>query len=445
MTVDFDVAIVGAGPAGSAAAILLARQGYRVGLIDKATFPRDKACAEYMSPAIEGILKRLGVLEQVEAAHPARLRGFDLFSPGGRTFRADFAGVLGPGGKPYYEYGLALPRYLFDHLLIERARSLGVTVLEGTRLLDFQIEQRDARQVSIKAALQTARAAQSARSTDGSAAAAQTASAHEDAGAPDAGGAATTLRARLLVAADGVHSMIARRLGVQRPSASQRKIALVTHMRGIRDLKPYGEMHVGRGRYVGLAPLEPPEVGDLCNVAVVVDEREAPRLAGHIDAFFDNALQGFPALAPRLGSAWRAKGILAVSRLAVSAQRFSAEGVMLVGDATGFYDPFTGEGIYRALRGAELLAGVAGAALAAGDCSAERLSAYDRLHRREFAGKRLVEHLVQELIARPWLCEYVAGRFARRKPLADTIMGVTGDFLPPSSVLSPVFVAKLLL
>ncbi len=445
MTVDFDVAVVGAGPAGSAAAIMLARQGYRVGLIDKATFPRDKACAEYMSPAIEGILKRLGVLEQVEAAHPARLRGFDLFSPSGRTFRADFAGVTGPDGRAIYEYGLALPRYIFDHLLIERARSVGVTVLEGTRLQDFQVERVGSRQVSVSATVQTAQPARVARPAAGSAAVAQVAGTAGNDASNTAGASTHTLRARLLVAADGVHSLIARRLGVQRPSTRQRKIALVTHMRGIRDLGLYGEMHVGRGRYVGLAPLEPPEVGDLCNVAVVVDEREAPRLAGRVDAFFEEALQDFPALAARLGEAQRAKQILAISRLAVSAQRFSAEGVMLVGDATGFYDPFTGEGIYRALRGAELLAGVAGAALAVGDCSAERLSAYDRVHHREFAGKRLVEHLVQELIARPWLCEYAAGRFARRKPLADTIMGVTGDFLPPSRVLSPVFVAKLLL
>ena len=177
----------------------------------------------------------------------------------------------------------------------------------------------------------------------------------------------------------------------------------------------------------------------------MVDEREAPCLAGRVEAFFDEALQGFPALAPRLAEAQRTKGILTVSRLAVSAQRLSAEGVMLVGDATGFYDPFTGEGLYRALRGAELLAGVAGAALAAGNCSAGRLRAYDRLHQREFAGKRLVEHIVQALIARPRLTEHVAKRFARRKYLADTMMGVTGDFLPPSRVLSPLYIAKLLL
>ncbi len=204
-------------------------------------------------------------------------------------------------------------------------------------------------------------------------------------------------------------------------------------------------MHVGRGLYVGLAPLEPPEIGDLCNVAMVVDETEAPRLAGRTNDFFDEALGGFPALATRLDGARRVKPLLTISRLATSARRLSADGVMLVGDAAGFYDPFTGEGIYRALRGAELLAEVARAALAAGDCSAPRLSAYDRLHRHEFAGKRLVEHIVQELIARPRLFEHVSKRFARRKQLADRVVGVTGDFLPPSRVLSPFYLARLLL
>lgn len=67
------------------------------------------------------------------------------------------------------------------------------------------------------------------------------------------------------------------------------------------------------------------------------------------------------------------------------------------------------------------------------------------MHRQEFAGKRLVEQIGQWLIAHPQLCEYVAQRFVSRKHLADTMVGVTGDFLPPSRVLSPLFVAKLLL
>jgi flavin-dependent dehydrogenase len=420
---DTDVAIVGAGPAGSASAILLARQGYRVALIDKATFPRDKACAEYMSPAIGDILERLGVLEPVEAAHPAHLRGFDIFSASGRSFRADFAGTRRPDGKPYYDYGLALSRQILDHLLVEQARREGVEVLEGARLQAFQVERAGAAATEARLTLQELQP-----SADG-------------ADAPRT----CLLRARLLVAADGVHSMIARRLGVQQMSARQRKIALVTHMRGIAGLGVYGEMHVGRTSYVGLAPLEPPAHGDLCNVAIVVDEREAPQLAGKTDAFFDQRLREFPALAGRLEGARRAKPILAISRLAVKARRFSTDGIMLVGDATGFYDPFTGEGIYRALRGAELLAEVAGAALLAGDCTAARLGAYDRRHRREFAGKRAVEQIVQLLISRPALFDHVTKRFASKKRLADTVVGVTGDFLPSSSVLSPLFLAQVLI
>lgn len=439
MAFDLDVAIVGAGPAGSATAILLARQGYRVGLIDKATFPRDKSCAECMSPAIEGILDRLGVLEQVEAAHPAHLPGFDIYSPGGRVCRGDYGGIAAPDGS-YHQHALALPRYLFDHLLVERARSEGVEVLEGTRLQEYQVEGAGSRQVAVSATVQTTQSALVARPS-GDGLSGGKASASERKASPSS----ATLRARLLVAADGVHSLIARRLGVHRPSTRHRKIALVTHMRGIRDLGVYGELHVGRGLYAGLAPLEPPEIGDLCNVSIVVDERESKRLAGRVEAFFDESLQTFLALAPRLGDARRTKGILAISRLAVSAQHISADGVMLVGDATGFYDPFTGEGIYRALRGAELLAEVAGAALAADDCSAARLSAYDRLHRREFAGKRLVEHIVQGMVARPWLSDRVASRLARSKRLADTMIGVTGDFLPPSRVLSPFYMARLVL
>jgi flavin-dependent dehydrogenase len=426
MLCDFDVAIVGAGPAGAASAILLARQGYRVALIDKAIFPRDKACAEYMSPAIEGILQRLGVLEQVEAAHPAHLLGFDIYSANGRSFRADFSGTRRPDGKPFYKYGLALPRKLLDHLLIEQARREGVQALEATRLQAFQVERVRASETESTLTLQAVRAAGVAGDVAG-------------------GSAATTLRTRLLVAADGVHSMIARRLGVQQMSARQRKIALVTHMRGIASLGVYGEMHVGRTSYVGLAPLEPPELGDLCNVAIVVDEREAPSLAGKTEAFFEARLRQFPALVGRLADARRTKPILAVSRLAVRARRYSSDGIMLVGDATGFYDPFTGEGIYRALRGAELLAEVAGAALAAGDCTAARLRAYDRRHRREFAGKRAVEHIVQILIARPALFDHMTKRFASKKRLADTVVGVTGDFLPPIKVLSPVFLAQVLI
>src|SRR5215831_14372489 len=86
----YDVAIVGAGPAGSACAVHLARAGMDVVLVDRAAFPRDKPCAEYLSPASEPLLDELGVLDALEAAHPARLLGFRIFAPGGHVFQGDF-------------------------------------------------------------------------------------------------------------------------------------------------------------------------------------------------------------------------------------------------------------------------------------------------------------------------------------------------------------------
>jgi len=446
MEIEADIAVVGGGPAGAASALLLAQQGYRVILVDKCAFPRDKPCAEYLSPEVSTVLGRLGVLATVEAAMPARLKGFLVYTPRGRVFRGDFAGARDRQGQIIHETGLALSRAIFDTLLLEAARAAGVIILEQMRITQLsngpkpgQMTLHAIAHCAISSTLEPGRRpGKEARIYEHLPHAGTSSD-------PQWGLERVDLRASLVIAADGVHSTIARRLGLHQPSRRLRRIALVTHMRGISDLTPYGEMHVGYGRYAGLAPLEPPERGDLTNVAIVVDETEGQQIAGHVEAFFDEALRGFPGLTGRLAAARRVKPVLAVNRLAVRARRLVADGVMLVGDAAGFYDPFTGEGIYRALRGAELLAAVAAPALAAGDCSVARLADYERQHHREFDSKHAVEWIVQEAIMRPWLFHHIAGQLARHKSMADTLMGVTGDFLPASAVLRPGYLLRLLI
>ena len=135
--------------------------------------------------------------------------------------------------------------------------------------------------------------------------------------------------------------------------------------------------------------------------------------------------------------------MLAIGPLAYEARRYSAGGALLLGDAARFYDPFTGEGIYRALVGAELASAVVDEALAAGDVSARALARFDRRCRAAFNGKYLVERIVQAIVSRPRLLDHVARRLARTPALADTLVGVTGDYLPPSSVLKPTYLARL--
>lgn len=401
----YDVAIVGAGPAGAASAIHLARGGQRVVIVDRAIFPRDKPCAEYLSPAAEPLLQTLGIDSALDAARQHRLRGFRIFAPNGNVIQADFAATRGPDGKSFYETGLVIRRLLLDAMIVEGARQAGAEVREGWRFGSVERLEDGYRLHPV--------------------------------------GASEALEARLLIAADGLHSTVARRLELH-TTGRMRKIGLVAHMRGITGLEEYGEMHVAGRRYVGVAPMEPGEREALCNVAMVVDEeRDGRRLAGKPEEFLLAALRTFPRLHDRLDQLRVERRTLTISRLSVHARRLSDTRLFLVGDAAGYYDPFTGEGIYHALRSAELVANVALPALAHDELSATALSAYDRLYRETFRGKRLVERIFQLAVQTPPLMNHIARVLRSRKAMADTMIAVTGDFLPASAVLRPGYLLRL--
>src|SRR5258708_3507376 len=103
----YDVAIVGAGPAGSTTAALLAERGLDIVVLERARFPRPKPCAEYLSPEATRVLDRLGLLPQIDAYGPAHLVGMRIVGPSGASFVGRFA--AGHGFRAYRDYGLALP------------------------------------------------------------------------------------------------------------------------------------------------------------------------------------------------------------------------------------------------------------------------------------------------------------------------------------------------
>jgi flavin-dependent dehydrogenase len=140
----------------------------------------------------------------------------------------------------------------------------------------------------------------------------------------------------------------------------------------------------------------------------------------------------------------RVTPVRATGPFATFSRRPWAPGATLGGDAADFFDPFTGEGIYAALRGGELVAPFIAEALRRPQSQEARvLSGYGQARKREFGGKWKVERIVGMAIAYPYFINNAAAALSRRKDMADLIVGVAGDFVPPKVVLNPRFLFNL--
>jgi flavin-dependent dehydrogenase len=397
-----DVVVVGGGPAGAAVACFLRLEGWDVVLIDAARFPRDKICGEGISPRAWPLLEEMGASQGVRALAPHPLRGMRLTSPDGTTFQGEYPRANPPG--------LGLRRLALDATLLARARALGAEVKEGTRATGLLW--RDGVVDGVEA--------------------------------EGPGGQALSLRGRLVIGADGRHSVVASRLRLRRPHPRLRRFAVRGFWQGVQGLGEYGEMHVGGGGYCGLAPLGP----GLANVAFVLHEREMSRAAGDVEGFHRRALRHrWPRLAERLEGARLTEPPRALGPLAVETRGIASPGALLVGDAAGFYDPFTGEGVTLALQTARLAATAVTEALGARDATARlgrRLDGYERARDAATRDKFRFNRLLQVAVGWPEAGNLVARRLARRPDLADRLVGIAGDFVPARTAFGARFLWDLL-
>jgi geranylgeranyl reductase family protein len=388
-----DVVVVGAGPAGSAAAILLAERGWSVTLLDKAAFPRPKICGEYLSPEAARVLDRLGVLKAVDAAGAQPLSGMRITAPDGTVLDGTYP-TSGPW-RGYRDHALAIRREVFDRILLERARALPVDVRERHRVTGLLVEGGLVRGVK----------------------------------AESADGAPVELRSRLVVGADGRASVVAHALGLVRPHRLQR-LALIQHVSGIEGLGDRGEIYVDPPDYSILNPVAP----GIVNLSLVVPLAHAKPFSSRLGTFMEARLRQLRHVPARLAGMKAEGPVMAMGPLAYRVGEPRVGGVLLAGDAAGFYDPFTGEGLYTALRSAELLAEVAHPALSTGDVSAGALAPYARAKRAAFADKARVTRALQFIIAHRRLANGAARFLQRRPALLSALMGVIGDFVPPRQI-----------
>jgi flavin-dependent dehydrogenase len=390
-----DVIVVGAGPAGAASAILLAEHGLHVLVLERGGRSRPKICGEYLSPEAGRVLDRLGVLKLVDSGGGVALSGMRITAPDGTTLTGRYRAV--GAFRPYREHATGVSRALLDGALVDRLRALPVDLREGVRVTDVAVG--GGAVVGVEAV--------------------------------DRGGAALTFRAPIVVAADGRASTVAQRLGCRHPHRLTR-MALVTYVSGLADCHDFGEIYVDPPDYAILNPLAPERI----NVSLVVPLGHAAPWSDRLEDFFVARVRQVPHLARRLAGARREAPLQAMGPLAYRVTPPRERGVLLVGDAAGFYDPFTGEGIYAALRGAELAADAIAGAARAGDVASAAPGAYRRARHAAFADKERVTRVLQFLIAHRGLANAAARWLARRPAALAALLGVIGDYVPPRALVA---------
>jgi menaquinone-9 beta-reductase len=342
-----DVIVVGAGPAGAIAALVLARAGARVRVFDRAQFPRFKLCGDSVNPGALDLLARLGLAATVDGGLP--VDGMVVTSPSGTRLEGRYG-----GGRQ----GRMISRQTLDYRLLTAARAAGAIVEEGVLVQAPVVE--DGVVIGVKAGTERP----------------------------------SVLRASLVIAADGAASRLARARHLARHARRPRRWAVGAyfHVATVESACRFGEMHLRDERYIGIAPLP----GGVTNACVVTADRGALREPARL---LCETLGADPQLAERFAQARMITRPVCLGPLAVDAAACGAPGLLLAGDAAGFIDPMTGDGLHFALRGGELAAHAALSALEDG-----RADAHVRLEcmrRQTFRSKWRFNRALRALAASP--------------------------------------------
>ena len=310
LTDNFDVIIAGAGPAGSSAAIHLARRGLRVLLVEQKKFPRPKLCGEFISPECRQHFEKLGVADAMSCAGPSTISETVFYSTRGHHISVPSRWFGGPA--------LGLSRAVMDDVLLRSAQDCGVSVIEGASISEPLITQSAVTGVKLKLE-------------------------HRE----------QEYRAPITIDATGRARILTRKLTQRR--SKPKLIAFKVHLRNTRVAPGACEIYFYPDGYGGLSTIE----GDVSNLCFIISAEQVKLHHSDPETVMRETVMKNQRAAFTLAHATPESEWLSASWESFGRQRPSpAKGLLAIGDSAAFIDPFTGSGMLMAFESGELASDV---------------------------------------------------------------------------------------
>ena len=401
----YDLVIVGAGPSGAIATLYAKRAGLSVCLVDKETFPRDKICGDALSGKAVTILRELGLFDAIGDLPGAEIHTVTFGSPDNTLVDID----LTRSSRKDFLTGFVIRRKILDHFLFQRAQQVADRTIEGFSVREMLMDGETVSGVAGK--------------TDS--------------------GESIDIKGRIVLGADGFNSIVARKVGLYSHDPDHLIVALRCYYKNVKGLTDQIELHYVDEVIPGYFWIFPLEDG-YANVGIGMLHEYIKKESIDLKVALANAIDS-DAFRERFAESEPTEEPIGWNLPAGSKHRKNhGNGFMLLGDAAGLIDPFTGEGIGNAFFSAKFAVEAAASAISANDVSESTLATYDRKLWDEIGDELKVSHRLQKIGRSRTPLNFVIHKAERSQQVRDTIMGMMANEVPKKQLTNPLFYLKLL-
>ena len=400
----YDIVIVGGGPAGATAALYANRLGLSALIVDKSIWPRDKICGDALSGKVVDILKDLDLTDEVKKLKGATIRRITFGSPANKIFDINLSKSL---NNDHIREGYVIPREIFDYFLFKKAQNV-VEVKEGFSVKNLLIE--DETVVGIQGT--------------------------------DISGNVENILASIVIGADGYNSIVAQKLNLYKMEMEHTALGIRCYYDGVGGLTDQIELHFLKEINPGYFWLFPAGEGK-ANIGLGLSKKNIKEqkknlidlldVVIHLEYFKDRFAGAKPIEKPK---GWNLP-------MGSTHRKNHGNGFMLLGDAAGLIDPFTGEGIGNAMVSAKHAIITAKHAIRENDLSEKSLSEYDKNMWEEIGPELRVSTNLQKLARSKFLLNFVINRASRNDEIKDIIGGMLANEVARGDLANPAFYFKI--